>query len=61
MGETSSQLVLNSFHLSGASSASEITRGLPRMSEILVFQDMIKMPYCHIYLNDHQKATREEY
>ena len=35
IGEPTTQLTLNTFHLSGVASKSNVTRGVPRIEEIL--------------------------
>lgn len=43
---------LNTFHLSGVSSASQAVRGVPRMKELISVSKKIKAPACTIYLKD---------
>jgi DNA-directed RNA polymerase beta' subunit len=43
---------LNTFHLSGVSSASQAVRGVPRMKELLHVSKNIKAPSCTIYLKE---------
>ena len=62
MGENSTQLTLNSFHLSGTSAASKATRGVPRLKELLAVTQNMKAPSLTIYLQpdvaaDKKKAT----
>ncbi len=63
IGEPTTQLTLNTFHLSGVSSASQAVRGVPRMKELLHVSKNIKAPSCTIYLKegvnkDVEKAKR---
>jgi DNA-directed RNA polymerase II subunit RPB1 len=62
LGEYSTQLTLNSFHLSGTSAASKATRGVPRLKELLGVTQNMKAPSLTIYLKpdvaeDKKKAT----
>ena len=52
IGEPSTQLTLNTFHLSGVASASKAVRGVPRIKELLSVSKNIKAPSCTIYLNN---------
>jgi DNA-directed RNA polymerase II subunit RPB1 len=44
IGEPTTQLTLNTFHLSGAAAASAITSGVPRMKELMSMSKAIKTP-----------------
>lgn len=55
IGEPSTQLTLNTFHLSGVASASKAVRGVPRIKELLSVSKNMKAPSCTIYLNDNVK------
>ena len=37
IGEPTTQLTLNTFHFAGVASKSNVTRGVPRIEEILIF------------------------
>lgn len=52
IGEPTTQLTLNTFHLSGVSSASQAVRGVPRMKELIHVSKNIKAPSCTIFLNE---------
>lgn len=52
IGEPSTQLTLNTFHLSGVASASKAVRGVPRIKELLSVSKNMKAPSCTIYLNE---------
>jgi DNA-directed RNA polymerase II subunit RPB1 len=61
IGEPTTQLTLNTFHFAGVASKSNVTRGVPRIEEILSLSDNPKNESCTIYLNnidsyDQQKA-----
>ena len=55
IGEPSTQLTLNTFHLSGVASASKAVRGVPRIKELLSVSKNMKAPSCTIYLNEKTK------
>ena len=61
IGEPTTQLTLNTFHLSGVASASKAVRGVPRIKELLSISKNIKTPSSKIYLrpelsNDKSKT-----
>ena len=51
IGEPTTQLTLNTFHFAGVASKSNVTRGVPRIEEILSLSDNPKSLSCTIYLN----------
>ena len=62
IGEPTTQLTLNTFHFAGVASKSNVTRGVPRIEEILSLSENPKNPSCTIYLpkeieNDQTAAT----
>jgi DNA-directed RNA polymerase II subunit RPB1 len=62
IGEPTTQLTLNTFHLAGVSSKSNVTRGVPRIEEILRLTKNPKNPSLTIHLKpqdeeDQDKAT----
>ena len=62
IGEPTTQLTLNTFHYAGVASKSNVTRGVPRIEEILSLTSELKNPSLTIYLkpddqNDKDKAT----
>ena len=59
IGEPSTQLTLNTFHLSGVASASKAVRGVPRIKELLSVSKNIKAPSCTIYLTDDIKSWKQ--
>ena len=59
IGEPTTQLTLNTFHLSGVASASKAVRGVPRIKELLSISKNIKAPMLKIYLAG-EKRTRED-
>ena len=52
IGEPSTQLTLNTFHLSGISAASKAVRGVPRLNELLSVSKSIKSPIMKIFLTE---------
>lgn len=63
IGEPTTQLTLNTFHLAGVSSKSNVTRGVPRIEEILRLTKNPKHPSLTIHLKqideeEQDKATK---
>ena len=50
IGEPTTQMTLNTFHFAGVASKSNVTRGVPRIEEILSLSENPKNPSCTIYL-----------
>ena len=50
IGEPTTQLTLNTFHFAGVASKSNVTRGVPRIEEILSLSENPKAPSLTIYL-----------
>jgi DNA-directed RNA polymerase II subunit RPB1 len=59
IGEPTTQMTLNTFHFAGVASKSNVTRGVPRVEEILSLTENIKNPSVTIYLKDEDKFNRE--
>ena len=55
IGEPTTQLTLNTFHYAGVASKSNVTRGVPRIEEIMTLSENPKNPSCTIYLKDNEK------
>jgi len=55
IGEPATQMTLNTFHYAGVSSKSNVTRGVPRLKELLNCTKNIKNPSLTIYLKDDIK------
>jgi DNA-directed RNA polymerase II subunit RPB1 len=51
IGEPATQMTLNTFHYAGVSSKSNVTRGIPRLRELLHISKDIKSPSVMIFLN----------
>ena len=66
IGEPTTQMTLNTFHFAGVASKSNVTRGVPRIEEILSLSENPKQPSTTIYLNpdiqhDLEKAQEIKY
>ena len=59
IGEPTTQMTLNTFHFAGVASKSNVTRGLPRVDEILSLSSKIKNPSLTLRLKDADKFDRE--
>ena len=54
-------MTLNTFHFAGvAFSKSNVTRGVPRIEEILSLSENPKNPSCTIYLNENDKYDQNK-
>lgn len=58
IGEPTTQLTLNTFHFAGVSSKSTVTKGVPRIEEILSLSDNPKNPSITIYLKEDDSRDR---
>ena len=64
IGEPTTQLTLNTFHFAGVASKSNVTRGVPRIEEILSLSENPKNPSCTVYLNKldkYEQSKTQEY
>lgn len=52
LGEISTQMTLNTFHYAGVASKSNVTRGVPRIEEILTLTKKLKNPSMTIFLKE---------
>ena len=59
IGEPTTQMTLNTFHFAGVASKSNVTRGVPRIEEILSLSANPKNPSCTIYLFPEEEQDRE--
>ena len=59
MGEVSTQMTLNTFHFAGVSSKSNVTRGVPRLEEILALSAHPKNPSLTIYLKPEDQLNKD--
>ena len=60
VGEPTTQLTLNTFHFAGVASKSNVTRGVPRIEEILSLSENPKNPSCTIYMNEIDKYDQNK-
>jgi len=60
IGEPTTQMTLNTFHYAGVASKSNVTRGVPRMEELLTLTYNVKNPSLTIFLNESQQQDKEE-
>ena len=58
VGEPTTQLTLNTFHFAGVASKSNITRGVPRIEEILSLSENPKNPSCTIHLFPNEETEQ---
>jgi DNA-directed RNA polymerase II subunit RPB1 len=59
IGEPTTQMTLNTFHLAGVASKSNVTRGVHRIEEILSLSDNPKNPSCTIFLKKDEETKQE--
>lgn len=59
LGETITQMTLNTFHIAGLSTMKSVTTGVPRIQEILSVSKNIKTPQVTIRLEDQYKKSKE--
>ncbi len=59
LGESSTQLTMNAFHTAGSASGSSITRGLPRLREIIQITKKLKQQTMHVYLTNEYNNSKE--
>lgn len=60
IGEPTTQLTLNTFHLSGVSSKSNVTRGVPRIEEILRLTKNPKNPSLTVHMHDMDEHDKDK-
>ena len=49
IGKPATQMTLNTFHFAGVSAKSNVTRGIPRLTELLHLSKNIKSPSQHLH------------
>lgn len=59
IGEPTTQMTLNTFHFAGVASKSNVTRGVPRVEEILMLSDKMKGPSTTVYLKEEDRYERQ--
>lgn len=60
IGEVSTQMTLNTFHFAGVSSKSNVTRGVPRIEEILSLSPEPKNPSLTVYLKEDEEKDKDK-
>jgi DNA-directed RNA polymerase II subunit RPB1 len=60
IGEVSTQMTLNTFHFAGVASKSNVTRGVPRIEEILSLSSEIKNPSLSVYLKPEDERQKDK-
>ena len=60
IGEPTTQLTLNTFHFAGVSSKSTVTRGVPRIEEILSLSKDPKNPSVTIYMKPENQQNKDK-
>jgi DNA-directed RNA polymerase II subunit RPB1 len=60
IGEPTTQMTLNTFHYAGVASKSNVTRGVPRIEEILSLSETIKNPSLTIYIKPEDETDKEK-
>jgi DNA-directed RNA polymerase II subunit RPB1 len=60
IGEVSTQMTLNTFHFAGVASKSNVTRGVPRIEEILSLSSEIKNPSLSVYLKPEDETQKDK-
>ena len=58
IGEPATQMTLNTFHFAGVSAKSNVTRGIPRLTELLHLSKNMKSPSAKIFLKDEFNHDR---
>ena len=59
IGEPTTQMTLNTFHFAGVASKSNVTRGVPRIEEILSLSENPKNPSCTVHLLPHDETNKD--
>ena len=60
IGEPTTQMTLNTFHFAGVASKSNVTRGVPRIEEILSLSSEPKNPSLTVFLKPEEETDREK-
>ena len=60
IGEPTTQLTLNTFHLSGVASKSNVTRGVPRIEEILRLTKNPKNPSVTVHMKEIDEHSQDK-
>ena len=60
IGEPATQMTLNTFHYAGVSAKSNVTRGIPRLTELLGVTKNLKSPSTTIYLKETFSSSQSK-
>lgn len=60
IGEPTTQMTLNTFHNAGISSKSNVTRGVPRIEEVLSLSKEPKNPSMTIFLKEEEETNKQK-
>ena len=60
IGEVSTQMTLNTFHFAGVAAKSNVTRGVPRIEEILSLSSEPKNPSLTVYLKKDEETDKDK-
>ena len=60
IGEVSTQMTLNTFHFAGVAAKSNVTRGVPRIEEILSLSSEPKNPSLTVYLKEEDETQKDK-
>ena len=60
IGEPATQMTLNTFHFAGVSSKSNVTRGIPRLRELIHLSSNISSPSIRVYLKNKYKFNKKQ-
>ena len=58
IGEPATQMTLNTFHFAGVSAKSNVTRGIPRLKELIHVSKNMKSPSTNIYIKDRYSSDK---
>ena len=60
IGQPTTQMTLNTFHFAGVASKSNVTRGVPRIEEVLSLSENPKNPSITVYLKDYEQTDQKK-
>jgi len=60
IGEPATQMTLNTFHFAGVGEKSNVTRGVPRLKELLSISKNLKNPSVTVYLKDEYSSDKNK-
>lgn len=59
IGEPTTQMTLNTFHFAGVASKSNVTRGVPRIEELMSLTTAIKNPSLTVFLKPEEQSDQD--